>query len=217
MRGLLTGCCVASLTLAAGCTTAYVPAQPAPGLAFPSSPQTGQVASDGWQPNERVVPANASSINPLPASRTGISPSGLVYRYYPDGSGSVRSAGGSALSGWDIDCGKDAMNDKRNCKVRSYDAKLTLLYEFGAAPKWVCIIPHDFPGRRGQIRVDSGKPLTTDTDGCVAGSFVSQLRNGTNVTVRYVEWPYDYNKDNTATLQGLSDALELVKFIRTNT
>ena len=169
--------------------------------------------SDGWQPGEMISPPEAGSVISVHASRTGVTPSGNTYRYYYDGSGSVRPLGGSILSGWSIDCQKDTMNDRRNCKIRSSDAKLVLLYDFRTSPRWVCITHHDFPGRRGQIRLDSNAPMTTDTDGCVRGSIASNLRKAKTVTVRYVEWPYDYSKDNVAEVAGVGEAMDLAKVL----
>lgn len=203
-RGVAVGVCAGALL--AGCVDTSNQLGGAVSAARP--------VSDGWQTNEMVKPPHVGPVISLPASRTGITPTGNTYNYYPDGSGSVSPLGGSALSGWSIDCQKDAMNDRRNCKVRSYDAKLVLLYDFGASPKWVCITAHDFPGRRGQIRLDSKLPMTTDRDGCVRGSIASDLRKASTVTVRYVEWPYDYNKDHSAAVGGLGEAMDLATFLR---
>lgn len=200
-------CGIAGVALVVGCTSV-----PAP----PSAPSAaGRPVSDGWRPGEMVMPAQPGTVISLPASRKGVSPGGHPYTIYPDGSAGVDTGPGAA-DGWSIDCGKDKMNDRRNCKLTSYDAHLILLYDFGSSPRWVCILGHDFPGRHGQIRAGSREAVNTDSEGCVSGSFVTQLAAESTVVTRRYKWPYDYSSDHSASLAGLSDAMDLISFIRTN-
>lgn len=118
--------------------------------------------------------------------------------------------------GWSINCGKDAMNDRRDCSLTSHEARIFISYDFGASPRWVCLLGHDFPGRTGEIRVDKNPSRKTDTDGCVPGTYIAEMVRATTVTTRLVKWPYDYSNDETGSLQGLSSALGLITFIRAN-
>lgn len=108
------------------------------------------------------------------------------------------------------------MNDKRKCTATSYKANLMIFYGFSATPQSVCILGHDFPGRTGAIRVDGGAPVPTNTDGCAPASLAAQLASGSSVTTRRVEWPYDYSRDETASIQGAGETMQLITFIREN-
>lgn len=178
----------------------------------------GRAVSDGWQPNERIVPSPLATLPSMQISpsRQGLTPSGLKYTIYPDGSGGVEQAGGELLNGWSIDCGKDAMNDRRDCKLTSHNARIFISYDFGSAPRWICVLGHDFPGRTAQLRVDSNPAVTTDDEGCVGAGFLPQMLKGTSITTRIVKWPYDYSNDQSGPLRGLPETIELVKFIRAN-
>ena len=165
---------------------------------------------DGWYPGEKLAFSSSTTY------RAGRTPRGFAYDYFRDGSGGVRKSGATFSGGWTINCEKDAMNDRRNCRISSTDNRIMILYDFSSAPKFVCIVGHDFPGRTGQIRVDANKPVTTDTDGCVGAAYVAQLTKGSMVPTRRVERPYDYGQDDSGPLAGLPDAVDLVSFIRAN-
>lgn len=152
----------------------------------------------------------------MPAYRRGSTPDGFTYTIYPDGSGGIKGPQHGPAEGWSIDCNRDAMNDRRECKLSSYKARLLVYYGFAATPQSVCIIGHDFPGRTGAIRVDSGSPVNTNRDGCAPARVATQLGSGSMVTTRRVEWPYDYDKDETASLSGAKAAMDLVTYIRSN-
>ncbi|MGK7660690.1 MULTISPECIES: hypothetical protein [unclassified Marinovum] len=139
-------------------------------------------------------------------------------KIFPDGSGSVALGPDVLDFAWRIDCRVDAMSDNRKCNITSGRDGIFVYYGESQRPRQVCVSGHDFPGRRGMIRVNTGSPVNTDTDGCVqAGSLLSQLRTGTSVTTRRVEWPYDYPVDATTTLAGFSKAMEVVEGIRSGT
>lgn len=202
---------VAAIMICGGCNGS-VTAQDVAKL--PSTP----AVSDGWQPGERIIPSPPTT-NPglvVGPSRQGTTPDGLKYTMYPDGSGSIANPAGDILNGWSIDCQKDAMNDRRDCSLTSHEARIFISYDFGASPRWVCLLGHDFPGRTGEIRVDKSRSQRTDTDGCVTGTYVAEMVKGTTVTTRLVKWPYDYSNDGTGSLQGLPSALGLITFIRAN-
>jgi hypothetical protein len=141
---------------------------------------------------------------------------GFFIRSYKDGSARV-ALGTDVLSpGWSIDCRVDSMSDRRSCKF--YGEELFVFYGTSSNPIEVCILSHDFPGRRGMIRVDDYPPVNTGIDGCTsAASLLPQLRSGTTVTLRYVEWPYDYPKDASEQLSGFNKAMDVVARIRAGT
>lgn len=210
MRNLLfASALAASLT---GCTSTDMVAGSA------TTEAQGVPVSNGWYPGERLYPPKAGTIPTMnmPAYRRGTTPDGFTYTIYPDGSGGIKGLQHGPAEGWSIDCTRDAMNDRRECKLTSYKARLLVYYGFAANPESVCIIGHDFPGRTGAIRVDSGTPVNTNRDGCAPARVAAQLASGSMVTTRRVEWPYDYHKDETASLAGAKAAMDLVSYMRNN-
>lgn len=143
---------------------------------------------------------------------------GFYVRTFPDGSGSVAMGPDVLDDDWSIDCRVDAMNDKRKCSFDARKGHVFVYYGFSASPQSVCISGHDFPGRRGQIRVGANPPVTTDTEGCVsAGTILGQLKTGQQVSTRSYRWPYDYPVDQTFSLQGFNKTMEVVERIRSGT
>src|SRR3546814_15555887 len=66
----------------------------------------------------------------------------------------------------------------------------------------VCIMGHDFPGRRGAIRVDKNAPFATSEGGCVSSPILlKQMMTGNKAAVRSVKWPNDYEVDATVEIR----------------
>jgi len=147
--------------------------------------------------------------------REGTLPSGHRYTYFPDGSGGVHTDD-DILSAWHFSCKVDRMTDRRNCSLSDHGAWVLVYFGASENPQNVCIVGHDFPGRTGMIRVDGEPPVTTNTDGCVAGSYLSAMLRGQLVTARRVEWPYDYSMDRSGSLEGLDEAFALMRYVRAN-
>lgn len=109
---------------------------------------------------------------------------------------------------WTLYCDKDSVDDKINCDIREPQGSITVIYRNSQNPLAVCVSQHDFPGRRGAIRIDHNKSFITDEEGCVpAKAIIGQLKNGKTVLARRYEWPYDYGQDTTSTLEGMKEAL----------
>ncbi len=193
--------------IVAGCVQPQRPAKMSG--PFPTKPAE-QPVDNPWYPGETKVVQDL--IGKVTVSRQGITPSGSTYRYYSDGSGSVTNGAAS----WSLSCKVDKISDQKKCEITNHHADLFINYGSSPSPRWICSIQHDFPGRTGAIRVDGNKAMTTDTDGCVPGSRISQFLAGKSVTVRSVKWPYDYDRDSTGPLTGLKDAMDLVTHIRAN-
>ena len=177
----------------------------------PAMQPVAVAATDGWFPDERLVPSSGPADQfGIPTHRRGNTPEGYRYSVFPDGSGSVATP--SQL--WSIDCRQDAMTDKRECSISAREGRLFVFYGTSDAPEAVCILGHDFPSRRGAIRVDQGSPRRTADDGCVGAAIMQQLMVGRKVITRRVEWPHDFPKDDEGPLEGLVRATELVARIR---
>lgn len=181
--------------------------------------KAGIIVNDGWYPNEKIIPGKLNKIFPefsIPESREGIMPNGDMYTIYQGGTGNLTSSSTYGNNGWSIDCRTDALDDKPDCKLTSSKARLYIYYGNASSPKSICILGHDFPGRKGAIRIDKSNPITTDTDGCISGKNINKLFTGNTVTTRAVKWPYDTYIDSTHSIAGLKSAMELVKFISKN-
>ncbi|WP_186386794.1 hypothetical protein [Stappia sp. TSB10P1A] len=140
---------------------------------------------------------------------------GYYVRMYYDGSASVSNSPDTSVEHWSIDCRIDKMRDKRRCSFDRATGGVLVYYGFSATPQSICISGHDFPGRRGQIRVDKHQPITTDRDGCVpAGRILSQLKTGSQLLTRRYRWPYDYPVDTSTYLEGFNKAMTIVDRIR---
>lgn len=175
------------------------------GASDPANSQPVPV-SDGWQPGETLF-RNA-------LSRFGTTPEGYDYSFSEGGKASL-SGGGNK---WTIDCSKDAISDRRNCSLHAgLGSGVFLHFNTAGEPQTFCVFGHDFPGRTGAIRVNSGAPVFTDQEGCVPASrVVPKMLAGTSITTRRVEWPNDWNVDHTLSLAGFSRAAELAKFLTLN-
>lgn len=113
---------------------------------------------------------------------------------------------------WLTGCSVDRMSDRKTCRINMLGPTIKKGGGFFNTVNksgnliTVCILGHDFPGRRGQIRVDHNAAITTGTSGCISGSSArrlqSQLARGSTITTRRVEWPYDYSKDKKFLISG---------------
>lgn len=140
---------------------------------------------------------------------------GYHIRVFHDGSASVALGPDVMDFRWSIDCTVDAMTDRRDCNMHSGTGGVFVYYGASPNPREVCVFGHDFPNRRGMIRVDKNAARTTDVEGCLSASSIwAQLLNGQSVTTRRYEWPRDYGKDKASTLDGLAKAHEIVGRIR---
>lgn len=179
-------------------------------------------AQGGWVPNESVridrnTYAGMTGAEKLMKWREGVSPGGVKYRYYVDGSGALGSDESVDTKNWSIACTKDAINDTRNCHVSNYASRIFISLDTSGKFASVCVMGHDFPGRVANIRVDKNKPFTTSANGCTANKQVfDQLLKGDEVTTRSYEWPYDSNRDQTQQIRDLPEALDLARFIQKN-
>lgn len=171
-----------------------------------------QSVLDGWYKNEVLYDeyVNYGYNKKHYKYRKGYTPDGDEYRIYNDGSAGLINPTGEH---WSIGCKKDAITDEKSCNL--YKDKLFIFYINNNIE--ICILGHNFPGRRGAIRIGSNKAITTDYNGCIDGNkHITQLYSEKRMTVRYYKWPYDYPKDDNFDINGLQSAMELMKFIYKN-
>jgi hypothetical protein len=175
-----------------------------------SHPVLAQVAGPKWQPNEVVK--NDDGL----VSRSGTTPKGNPYWYNDKGRGYVLIIGAEMTGkGWNTECEIDPITDAKECHLQRGATPLLLDMGSGTTVKTICIIRHNFPGRRGAIRVDSNPAVATNANGCVSSpALVKQLLNGQKVTVRWVNWPRDYSVDAISEIGPLQEALDLTGYIR---
>jgi hypothetical protein len=77
----------------------------------------------------------------------------------------------------------------------------------------LCIAGHDYPGKKGMVRVDSNDPIETGVNGCLplSSSLDSQMRAGTNITIRGYHWPYDGAETFKISLGSYMKATEFLR------
>lgn len=166
-------------------------------------------SNDGWFPGETM--SKEKIIDKITTVRIGITTSGYNYKIYDNFNGSVGPEGAS----WEVTCKNDLISDFTKCEISNlYNRSISIYYDSSPAPQRICIDGHDFPGRIAAIRAGKNKPHQTNTDGCIPARHLSELLNANEIAIRFVAWPYDENIDKLVSLLGLSDAIELVKFIR---
>jgi hypothetical protein len=170
--------------------------------------------TDGFRPGERIEHKVLHLTKPhLQKARHGHGPDGQEYRYYDDGSGSVRDVGASVSDGWEVNCPIDSMADRRKCSIKN--RALFISFGFGSSPLGLCIREHDFPGRTGLIRIDDAAPIPTDRSGCVEGAaIVNRAAAAQRIRFRFVHWPYDHNRNGEVSARGLKAAILLVGHMR---
>jgi len=175
-----------------------------------STATTSTAVENGYQADEKLT----TMFNNKPV-RVGTLPSGRTYYIFEDGTTRVL-VNGQAFP-WVSSCKVDAISDATGCQYTNIEAKFLSTRTQSGEMQNFCIVGHDFPGRRGAVRVDENRAFATDSDGCLSTSqtraLQSQLINGQVLTVRYVEWPYDYAKDTTYRLGGsFGDIYNLTKW-----
>ena len=166
-----------------------------------------------WQPDEQLYVETCVgrscyiSSNDVIRYRKGTTPRGSEYKIYKDGS--------ARLEQWEISCKNDTMTDKRSCSIVSSENRLFIFIEKSKVSH-ICILGHDFPYRKGAIRMGKDKPITTDYEGCISGNHIKKLYSAQDISLRYYKWPYDYSKDESSTIYRLKEAVDLSLFIYKN-
>lgn len=201
-----------ALPVVTGCTAQAVPRTSLTPKETSSVAAAGLAVANGWQAGEMQFSAEPGSSEVGPR-RQGTTRDGWVYTYYQDGSASVEPRKDSVMEGWSIHCLNDAMTDKRKCSIRSSSARLEVSYIGSKTPTSVCIIGHDFPGKVGAVRIDQSEPISTNQQGCLAGSIATKIAKSKTFTTRHVEWPYDETNDKQSSSAGLASAMELMAFL----
>lgn len=186
-----------------GCQVTAAPT-PSPKMSDPParSVSDGVTSEEVIQHKTDNSPTNGVSVL---RGRKGLTPDGVPYTYYSDGSGSVDVGGPTSSESWTIGCFSDKMDDKRKCTIKNNN--LFISYGDGTTPLHVCIRYHDFPGKTGAIRLDSNAPIATGKEGCVPGNAIaSSLWKAKQIRLRGVHWPYNSNRDADVNPRGLYGA-----------
>lgn len=197
-----------------------------------SSNRVASGLSDGFRPNETL---EAYSVTNSMVRRGRIAETGDYYSYRSTPRGveiipvevpfnretvlapkRVKVLGG---------CSQDRVSDRTSCRLNiipqsagsSRDGGLYQTVSANGSILSACILGHDFPGRRGAIRVDGNPAFTTNNDGCISGAAAQrleqQLRTGKVLLTRYVEWPYDYSRDKEMLIdRSFSTAQDLFRW-----
>lgn len=121
----------------------------------------------------------------------------VIPTYYPD------------MDKWEnAGCKVDRFNGKKSCEVRK-----DILYVVNLSGKTsVMIIGADYPNKQSAIKIDENATIYG-----VEGLFdndqkiINQLLKGKTAYVRYVEWPYSYNKNIEIDLSGFKEAYQEMK------
>lgn len=145
---------------------------------------------------------------------------GVKYRfYYSDGSGSVQGLPTNVLDvlkdkyneNWSLGCKQDGMSDTHYCRM----SRASLMVGVSGASSYFVQVGNDhFPGSAIAMRIDEAAPITAPAEPGFSpkqeAALVAAMNGGTSVLTRYVEWPYESNKDRSISLFGFGTALQLI-------
>ncbi|QIG50422.1 hypothetical protein G5V57_23430 [Nordella sp. HKS 07] len=127
---------------------------------------------------------------------------------------------------WLDECKVDPMNDDNDCIIYNRDVDLMIgivdrhstnessLIELFAPARGptllgVCLILHNYPGRKGLIRIDAHKAIETDERGCLPTKLIlPQMKAGNRVRTRYWVFPNDKPIEREGSLIGLTSAID---------
>jgi TonB family protein len=111
---------------------------------------------------------------------------------------------------WSLTCSIDRMNDKPRCKLQRGD--LTIIKS--PAGLFITVGSDHYPGTAISIRLDESAAISAPAgEGFSrqrAALLLGQLKRATTVTTRYQEWPYRAFKDNSFSLFGAAEAIDLL-------
>lgn len=145
---------------------------------------------------------------------------GIKYRfYYTDGSGAVQGLQENVLNvlkdkygeNWSLGCRKDEMNDTHYCAM---SRGALVVGAYGGSSRFVNVGSEHYPGSTIALRIDKETPVTAPADpgfsSAQEAALISEMSKGTSVLTRYMEWPYETNKDKQVSLFGFNSALQII-------
>jgi len=115
-------------------------------------------------------------------------------------------------SGWRVDCNYDQFKAENRCFAATFsdDAPFQVVYINDSGP--TLFTPHNYPGRRGTVRVDDG-PVRFFED---ATNIVNDMKVGQKAFVVYHVWP-EGERNMIVDITGFSQAFALLQQKRSDT
>ena len=158
---------------------------------------SGRNLQGGFGPNEEMV--SYPSLRSV--SRRGVdAQTGIPYSYSSSRRAEVQTPDGN---NWLGGCISDPIRDTQRCHL-NLPRILHVFVDGSGSPETICIASHDFPGRRGAIRVAGAPMMRSNENGCFSGSAAKaierQLQRGGTVYTEYYEWPYDHPSQRSAVI-----------------
>ncbi|WP_277850035.1 hypothetical protein [Moellerella wisconsensis] len=136
--------------------------------------------------------------------------------YHSNGSGGVGNGDSTEKESWLFGCSKDKMNDEITCYLNNND-----LYVYKDKNGYLISIGRNhFPSKDSFIRVNEEAPIKSGEKGYLnrnkSNLLMSKLSSKDAVTTRYVEWPYDRNKDSEVGMVNFDAAKQVVNKVFDN-
>lgn len=82
---------------------------------------------------------------------------------------------------------------------------------------YIQIGSNNYPGTDILVRVDKNEPIKAKADPgyttSQSDSLITQFKTGNTALSRYIEWPYETNKDLSIDLYGFNQAWEILNII----
>lgn len=110
----------------------------------------------------------------------------------------------SAADEWKINCSKEKIYNKKRCIM--FKLNKDVIVSIFDGKKAVYVGSNHYPKTESIIKIDDLQPvygLEGDTN--TPQKVINQMLKGAKAYTRYVEWPYNYNKDSELDLSGFSD------------
>lgn len=146
------------------------------------------------------------------------SESGLLdnvsYSFDYNGSASI---GDMFDGGWSIHCKKDPINDRKQC---SLDAPLAAFSILKYQNRYTVLVgKNHFPGSKIYLRINNGKVYSSDNEVfsfAVSEDIIKNIKNGSMLSIRYTEWPYNHYVDKQIEIKGFEQAKKLIDMLYEN-
>lgn len=108
------------------------------------------------------------------------------------------------INGWRMSgCDIDKFTGSKNCSMSKDDL---IVYIHKGKTFFIVGVDH-FPRRSSALRIDGNKPIY-GSEGAFQNNakILEQFKTGKVVNTRYVQWPYEINRDAETSLDGFNEA-----------
>lgn len=115
---------------------------------------------------------------------------------------------------WSYNCKVDSMTDQRQCVASSNNGSNLFVYAEAGRVSFA-VIGEEYPGEPSTIRIDKNKAISFNHDvGTTRAQdqiIENQIKKGTVIRTRHIQWPSGISRDNEAMICNLPDVIQNMK------